>query len=64
MFCLHISLCTTCKPGAFRCQKNVLALLELEFQMIMNHLVGAGDRTWVPEEEHVFLPTLQFLIDF
>jgi hypothetical protein len=33
--------CTTCLPGAFRSQKRVSDLLELELQMVVSPYVGA-----------------------
>ena len=43
--CLHIHLCPTCIPGAYRDLKRVLNLLELELQMVVGYCVGARTQT-------------------
>lgn len=45
--CLYVYVCAVCGPGAFRGCKRALDSLELEFQMIVSHHVGPGDRTQV-----------------
>ena len=54
MFCLHISICTMCVPGAYGSQKRALDLLELKLQMVVNYHVSAGNRTWVPCNSNTF----------
>lgn len=34
-------------PHPTRLQKTALGALELQLQMIFNHYLGAGNRTWV-----------------
>lgn len=41
---LYLILCATSVPAAYRGQKRVSDLLELQLQMIMNHHVGAGNQ--------------------
>ena len=48
MFCLHMFMHTTCVIGALKAKKKASDLLELELWMVVNHHVGAGNRTWVP----------------
>ena len=49
--CLHVCLCTTRVPNAFRGQKRVLEPLELELQMAVSYNVSA------PGTQRVLLPT-------
>jgi hypothetical protein len=45
--CLSVSLCSTCMPSARGGQKSKSDTLELELEIVVNHCVGAWDRTWV-----------------
>lgn len=45
--CLHECMCTTCMPDALGDQKRVLDPMELELLMVVNHPVGAENRTQV-----------------
>jgi hypothetical protein len=40
---LHVCMYVTCMPGALGAQKRASDLLELELQMVVSHLVGAGN---------------------
>lgn len=44
---LHLCICTMCVPGAIGGQKGSMDPLELELWMVVNHHVGAGNRTQV-----------------
>jgi hypothetical protein len=44
---LHVCMCTICVPGALGSQKGEMDPLELELWMVVNHHVGAGNRTQV-----------------
>ena len=62
MFWVHVCLCTLCVPNAQGDQKRELGPLELKLWMVVNWVlgiepVGAGDWTWVLEEESVLLTT-------
>lgn len=46
LFCLSINICSTCVHWTCRGQKRILGSLELEFQVVVNH-VCAGTWTWV-----------------
>lgn len=46
--CLHTLVCTEYVLGALRTKKKASDLLELELWEVVNHCVGAGNRTWVP----------------
>lgn len=45
VFCMHTYLCILYMPSECRSQKKVLNSLELELQMVVNQLVGAGNQT-------------------
>lgn len=47
MFSLYECLCTTCVSGAQAGQSRVPHTLELEFQMVVSHHLGAGGLTQV-----------------
>lgn len=51
MFCLEVSLCTTCRSGALGGQEKVLNPLELKLQMVVNRYIGARNRTQVRKEQ-------------
>lgn len=45
--CLNIRLCTTCMPGAHRNRRGSQIPLDLELRMVVNHRMGARNRTQV-----------------
>lgn len=48
VFCLHECLSTQhVLPGALEGQRKDSEPLELELQIVMNHLVGAENLTWI-----------------
>lgn len=58
VFCWHACLCTTYMPHAHRSQKRALNLLELEFQMVVNHHVASNPDP-LEEEPLTSVPSLQ-----
>lgn len=47
MFCLHTCMCTACLPVTHAVNRRVSGLLELKVSMVLNHHVGARNRTCV-----------------
>lgn len=47
--CMFVYIDTCVYPGAHRDQERVLDPLELELEIVVNHLVGSGNQTWVFE---------------
>ena len=47
LFFLHVCLCTVCMPDAHGGQRRALDLLKLELQMVVNHCVGARNKTQI-----------------
>lgn len=43
----HISVCTTCVPGALEIQKRMLDSLKLELWTVVSYHMGPGNHTWV-----------------
>lgn len=43
MFCIHVSVCTTCVPSTQWNEWRALDLLELKLQMVVNHHTVAGN---------------------
>jgi hypothetical protein len=43
VFCLHVCLCTMCVPCAHKGQKRASDPLELDFQTVVSHHMGAGN---------------------
>lgn len=46
MFCLHVCLCSMCIKCSQRLEEGI-DHQELELQMVVIHLLGAGNRTQV-----------------
>ena len=63
MLCLYAWMCATWESGALGDQSRTLNSLELESQMVMSHLVGAGNQTcilWKSSESSLTVePSLQ-----
>lgn len=55
VFYQHVCLCTTCVLGDRGGKKNALDPLELEFQMVVSCLMGAGNWTWFSGKKPVSL---------
>lgn len=47
MFCLHTCMCTACLPAIHAVNRRVSGLPELKVFMVLNHHVGARNRTCV-----------------
>jgi hypothetical protein len=55
-FFLNVCMHTTCMPNACRGLKRTLDLLELEFQIVLNHHMHTGSQTlWPLQRQMVFL---------
>lgn len=61
VLCLHVCLCTTFMSGALRVHRKASDPLERELQVVVNHHVSSGTRTWVLCKKSMLFITEPFL---